>query len=155
MTPNWLGREWPQLYPIMPNSSRFQLKSWGDVIDRSAAGVYVVVALDPEAKENTPRILPRLFEKDPSGTLYIGASGNLASRLGELCGSTRPDMNGNGHGLKKLRESPWCERFPASSLAICWWRTPDRESAHKLEADYAITKYAKLFGERPPFDGFK
>lgn len=156
MPADWLGEAWPQLYPILPDSLRFPgLKPWGEAIDRTAAGVYIVIALDPETSDERRRMLPRLLASDPTGTLYIGATGNLAGRLGEVCRAIRSDQKGGGHGLQKLKESPWREIFPPEFLAICWFPTADKDSAHKLEATLAICRYSLKFGERPPFDGFK
>lgn len=156
MSADWLGESWPQLYPILPASPRFPgIKPWGDMIDPTTAGVYIVVALDPGASDEKRKPLPRLLTSDPTGTLYIGAAGNLAGRLGEACRTVRPDQKGKHRGLEKLKESPWHETFPPESIAICWFPTADKDSAHKLEATLAICRYSFKFGERPPFDGFK
>lgn len=157
---DWLDQPWPQLHRIVPNSPRFpELTFWGesDEIEKikSSAGAYILVALDPNRDGVKRQTLQRLFVPDETGTLYIGGTGNLASRLGELGNAVRPDRKGTGHGLKRLRQPPWSERFPAECLAICWFCEPDRTEAHKLEARFAMDLYAQKFGERPPFDGFK
>lgn len=153
MTSNWLGRTWPQLYPIVHGSTRFKgLKHWGDVVDRTAAGAYIVVALDPKTAGEERRVIHRMFLPDATGTLYIGAGNNLASRLGKLGNSILSESKTGGHPLKLLRHALYGSLFPVETLAVCWFETADKESAHNCEAKLA-TKYVTMFHERPPFDG--
>ncbi len=157
MSADWLDEPWPELYRLTHASSRFPgLKFWGDVKElRISAGAYILVALDPNGDGVKRQTVHRLFTPDATGTLYIGATGNLAGRLGSLGNSILPDKRGKGHGLQRLRQLPWSERFPVESLAICWFYTTNRGKAHEREAHFAMGLYAPKFGERPPFDGPK
>ncbi len=106
-------------------------------------GVYRLIAKD--------RTIPRACGDDNSGTLYIGQTGALDGRIGELRKTLRPqDWKSGSHGAGKLlRETAVLSaKFSVEILATVYALS---ETPFECE-DALIRAYVNQFGEGPPLN---
>jgi hypothetical protein len=137
---------WGEICDVLPwrlyRIGRFTQKNHG------YCGVYRLVALAHE-KVWRPACIPRLGGEDETGTLYVGETGWLNTRLNQLRRSCKGETT---HGAGRMWRD--CdvlqERYPLSKLGIAILAT--RRSMHGLiEADL-IRAYLNSFGDTPPLN---
>jgi hypothetical protein len=136
----WLTGEWSPIYRLTADLDGSE--PWYEHCPPKTKGVYRLVAL---SKNGRPAPIRRACGVDMTGTLQIGASSNLESRLGSLVKTHRPDRFSSG-GHNRLR-SKLAERFPPERLGLTWQRT--RGDPYKRE-EQLIAAYDEEFGDHPP-----
>jgi hypothetical protein len=121
-------------------------KRWIDLCRNGTSGVYRLIALTDNRLDVVPAPLDRVCGIDPTGTLYIGASRSLRTRLGTLVRTHDPSKMAGGHAVMsaKLRR-----RFPPERLAITWRCREPPEMVRNFETEL-IQDYQARFGELPP-----
>jgi len=116
-------------------------------------GVYTLHILE---KNNTPKIIDRIFGKDNRGIIYIGMASNLVNRVSDLQKAimsnsdhslTSPKIYGHAQSGKKFFRIR--KRIAVDSLYVKVYisEDPKRNEAHMLE------NYVATYGELPPLNG--
>jgi hypothetical protein len=146
----WLTGRWCPLYCIAESAPG---KRWSDLCNPDGPGVYRLVAIDLIKLGILAVPLNRVCGIDPSGTLYIGRSKSLRTRLSSLVRTHDPTKRigaifGASHIMmtKKLTK-----RFPPKCLAITWRRADSASSSQTQEATL-LRDYKDSFGELPPMN---
>ena len=134
----WLSGQWEGPVRI---STAIEEK-WWERCERDRPGVYRLFALR-DGSTFDPMPLCRVCGTDETGTIYIGASGNVAFRLGDLLKEHSDQYQSNSHIPLSARLA---EKFGPAQLAFCWQFTDDpwrRENE-------IVSAYEAVFGEPPP-----
>ena len=143
---SWLTGKWSALCRIVENTPG---KRWSDICRPDGPGVYRLIALDATMAGIVPASLDRVCGVDPTGTLYIGFTKSLRTRLRILVLTNDPNVPlGAGHAFMpaKLRKS-----FPLRLRAVAWQRSASYDLARNGEKKL-FDRYAKQFGELPPMN---
>jgi hypothetical protein len=104
------------------------------------------IALDATMAGSVPASLDRVCDVDPTGTLYIGSTKSLRTRIRTLVLTNDPkSLLGAGHAFMpfKLRN-----RFPLRLRAVAWQRSASYDLARNSERTL-FDRYSKRFGELP------
>jgi predicted GIY-YIG superfamily endonuclease len=137
----WLNEEqWSK--PIRMSEAWEQ--EWWRKVPLDKNGVYRLIALTDNS-DLIPAPINRVCGTDETGTIYIGSSDSLKSRLDTLV------MAHNAHFKTKSRppfSKPLSERFPDDKLAMSWEFTG--ESGQR--ENELLKAYVEAFGELPPLN---
>jgi len=111
-------------------------------------GVYRLIGLASEGDLKRPATLNRVCGQDTTGTLYIGQSSSLNTRLNQLRRTLRARGENSHNAISMLRSIPLL-KFPPNKLAIALLFT-SRSPGH-VEGDL-IKAYMNSFGDTPPLN---
>jgi hypothetical protein len=139
----WLTGVWADPIKI---SESIESYWWEKLSHNDQGGVYRLIAIENETG-CTPKPLNRVAGRDPTGTLYIGATDRpIKNRLGNLVSAHRADYASKPH---RLLSQPLTKLFPMDRLAFSceYSATPWQREAELLMA------YENEFGELPPNNG--
>jgi hypothetical protein len=138
---SWLTGKWSRRYPLMAQTIG---ERWKDHYPPSGTpGVYRLIALDGTG---TPVPINRACGVDRTGTLQIGASRDLKTRLGSLVRTHQSNPrhgNGSSHRALSARLSA---HFPPDRLALAW-QLNDAPGNRETEL---LREYEARFGDTPP-----
>jgi hypothetical protein len=141
--PKWLSGRWS---PLVRTVETAYGRRWTDLCNPDGPGLYRLIALEDNEQGFVPASLNRVCGIDHTGTLYIGKTSSLRSRLRSLVRTNNPSFlfgGGHAHMPHTLRR-----RFPFQLRAITWLRSSDLSNG---EAEL-FEKYTKRFGELPPMN---
>jgi hypothetical protein len=139
----WLSGRWSPLFCIAEPAYG---RRWTDSCDPDGPGLYRLVALQANEQGFVPAPLNRVCGIDPTGTLYIGKTESLRSRLRSLVRTNHPSfLFGGGHAFMPdtLRR-----RYPFQLRAVTWLRSSDISNGERK----LLEIYTKRFGELPPMN---
>jgi hypothetical protein len=125
---------------------------YGRVLRGNESGVYRLVGL-ARPRVKVPRVVPRVCDKDVTGTLYIGR-GN-GRRIQGFAHSLKhwieekPRFGGHHVGVRLRTNAVLSSCFPPERLAITWSSDPDGWGAERK----LLLTYVRSFGELPPLNG--
>jgi hypothetical protein len=112
-------------------------------------GVYRLIGLAAEGDLKRPATLNRVCGQDTTGTLYIGESGSLNTRLNQLR-RTLKSREASHNAISMLRSIPLLKlKFSPNKLAIALLFTG--RNTRFVESNL-IEAYMNSFGDTPPLN---
>ena len=143
----WLTGKWSPIYRIAEN---YPGRRWSDACRPDGPGVYRLIALDAAGPGIVPAPLHRVCDTDPTGTLYIGSTRSLRTRLSSLVLTHRPKgLFLSGAGSHRGMTAKLRRRFPPRLLAIAWQSLDPNQ---RNREDALFLAYKARFGELPPMN---
>lgn len=145
----WHGKHWSPPTMIETRAAGAQ---WFDVLRRNspsnASGVYRLTAFDVEL--NIPMPISRVCGIDWTGTLYLGASLKIESRIKSLVRTYSSDFDAKSHTPMAEILS---EKFPSRLLGVSWRIVNEPDCPFELEYQL-MGLYVNELGEPPPLNGY-
>lgn len=112
------------------------------------AGVYRVISLNAAGDFANPEHFNRIRGIDTSGTLYIGETRSLHTRLNQLIRSGLRS-NQDSHKIFGLMRRIPCLKFDFDKLAVAFIQTG---VSHFTAENDLIRSYMNTFGDTPPLN---
>jgi hypothetical protein len=112
-------------------------------------GVYRLFALDVAGDVRRPTTFNRLCGQDPTGTLYVGHSNSLHSRLNQLRRSFNEYRPEGSHAVPRALKALPGLAIPASNIAVAVMFT--NRLPRMIERDL-LRVYISTYGDAPPLN---
>jgi hypothetical protein len=127
-----------------PNDGAFIRKDYG------YHGVYRLIALTSKGDLKKPEVLNRVAGRDDTGTLYVGETRDLGTRLNQIRRSGWGNHAEDAHGAVRMLKQLRCLNFfpDKIGLAVLFTETKDTKT---VESDL-IRCYLNTFGDTPPLN---